>query len=280
VARNERAQWARLDIDGVALLADLAAGLSLARVVDFHGAQLRCFGAAAASNVPLQVGAFTGRVTRGASCNCSVLTLTPHANGTHTESVGHLTVERVDVQSLIPQRLLLAALLTVEPELAADCTEDSIPRPKDADLLITRARIDQAWPDSFAPRLAARAVVIRTQPNDPQKFTDSRAAAAPFLSAQAVTALVERGIEHLVLDVPSADRAEDGGALTAHRIFFGLPPGSSQLAQAQRQSCTITELAYIGDAITDGWYLMALHAPAIAGEAVPSRPMLYPLRAA
>jgi hypothetical protein len=72
VARNERAQWARLDIDGVALLADLAAGLSLARVVDFHGAQLRCFGAAAASNVPLQVGAFTGRVTRGASCNCSV----------------------------------------------------------------------------------------------------------------------------------------------------------------------------------------------------------------
>jgi arylformamidase len=280
MARNERAQWARLDIDGVAVLADLAAGLSLARVLEFDPPSLRCFGATAAASVPLEVGEFNGRVIRGASCNCSVLTLTPHANGTHTESVGHLTVERVDVHSLIPQRLLLATLLTVEPELAADSTEGSFPRAEDADLLITRSRLEQAWPAVLSPRLTARAAVIRTQPNDRQKFTEERAAAAPFLSREAVTALVERGIEHLVLDVPSADRASDGGALTAHRIFFGLPAGSTQLGQARRQDCTITELAYVDDAIPDGWYLLALHAPAITGEAVPSRPMLYPLRAA
>jgi len=278
MARNERAQWARLDIDGVALLADLAAGLNLARVLDFQGPQLRCFGAPAATSVALEVGEFKGRVTRGASCNCSVLTLTPHANGTHTESVGHLTVERLDVHSLIPQRLLLAALLTVEPELAADTHEDSLPRPEDIDLLITRARLEQAWPP--APRLTARAAVIRTQPNDRQKFSEERADRAPFLSQQAATALVERGIEHLVLDVPSADRASDAGALSAHRIFFGLPAGSTQLAQAQRRDCTLTELAYVGDAIPDGWYLLALQTPAIAGEAVPSRPVLYPLRLA
>jgi len=269
MARNERAQWARLDIEGVGLLADLAAGLSLARAVEFHGPQLRCFGAPPAQNVPLEVGGFTGRVAHGASCNCSILTLTPHANGTHTESVGHLTIERLDVHSLIPQRLLLATLVTVEPELAADSTEGSLPRAADADLLITRSRLEQAWP-----------AIIRTQPNDRQKFTENRADAAPFLSVEAVTALVERGIEHLVLDVPSADRASDGGTLAAHRIFFGLPAGSTQLAQAQRRDCTITELAYIADAIVDGWYLLALHVPAIAGEAVPSRPMLFPLRAA
>jgi arylformamidase len=280
MARNERAQWARLDIDGVAVLADLAADLSLARVLEFDPPSLRCFGATAATSVPLEVGEFNGRVIRGASCNCSVLTLTPHANGTHTESVGHLTVERVDVHSLIPQRLLLATLLTVEPELAADSTEGSFPRAEDADLLITRARLEQAGPAVLSPRLTARAAVIRTQPNDRQKFTEERAAAAPFLSREAVTALVERGIEHLVLDVPSADRASDGGALTAHRIFFGLPAGSTQLGQARRQDCTITELAYVDDVIPDGWYLLALHAPAITGEAVPSRPMLYPLRAA
>ncbi len=280
MARSERTQWARLDIDGVALLADLAAGLSLARVLDFHGPQLRCFGAAAAASVPLEVGAFNGRVIHGASCNCSVLTLTPHANGTHTESVGHLTVERVDVQGLIPQRLLLAVLLTVEPELAADSTESTLPPAQDADRLITRAALEQAWPAPPSPRLGARAAVIRTQPNERQKFTEHSSAAAPFLSAQAVTELVARGIEHLVLDVPSADRASDDGALTAHRIFFGLPAGSTQLAQAQRPEATITELAYIADGIADGWYLLALHAPAIAGDAVPSRPMLYPLRAA
>jgi arylformamidase len=277
MARNERAQWARLDIDGVALLADLAAGLSLARVLDFHGPQLRCFGAPAAQSVPLEVDGFNGRVIGGASCNCSVLTLTPHANGTHTESVGHLTVEPLDVQSLIPQRLLLAVLLSIEPELAADSSEDSVPRPEDADLLITRARLEQAWLPAPAPRLTPRAAVIRTQPNDRQKFVEDDASDAAFLTAQAATALVERGIEHLVLDVPSADRASDGGVLTAHRIFFGLPPGSTHLAHAQRPECTITELAYIADEIPDGWYLLALHAPAIAGEAVPSRPVLYPL---
>ena len=278
--RNERAQWARLDIEGAALLADLAAGQSLARVLEFHGPQLRCFGAPVASSEPLELEGFSGRVIRGASCNCSVLTLTPHANGTHTESVGHLTVERVDAWSLIPQRLLLAVLLTVEPELAADSREDSDPAPGASDLLITRTRLMQAWPTAPAARINARAAVIRTQPNEARKFTEDGAERAPFLSAQAAAALVERGIEHLVLDVPSADRASDGGALTAHRIFFGLPAGSTQLAQAQRPGCTITELAYISDAIADGWYLLALQAPAIAGDAVPSRPMLYPLRAA
>ena len=283
MARNERAQWARLDIDGIALLADLAAGASCARVLDFQGPQLCCFGAPAASSVPLEVGDFTGRVVRGASCNCSTVTLTPHANGTHTESVGHLTVERVDVHSLVPQRLLLAALLTVEPELAADSRESSEPRPADVDLLITRARLEEAWPAPLAPlapRVNARAAVIRTQPNEPQKFTEDYRAAAPFLSAEAAAFLVERGIEHLVLDVPSADRGSDGGVLRAHRIFFGLPPGSTQLGQAQRPGCTITELAYIGAAVADGWYLLSLQTPAIAGDAVPSRPMLYPIRAA
>jgi hypothetical protein len=279
MARNERAQWARLDIEGVALLADLAAGRSLARVLDFDDpAALRCFGAPAATSVPLSVGDFNGRVIRGAGCNCSVLTLTPHANGTHTESVGHLTIERLDIHSLIPQRLLLACLMTVEVELAADSRESSQPQPRASDLLITRAQLEAAWPAAPAPRLNARAAVIRTQPNDPGKYSSERVL-PPFLSVEAASLLVERGIEHLVLDVPSADRVSDGGALIAHRIFFGLPAGSTQLAQASRRGCTITELAYIGDAIADGWYLLALHAPAIAGDAVPSRPVLYPLRA-
>ncbi|MGA8709567.1 MAG: cyclase family protein [Steroidobacteraceae bacterium] len=280
MARNERALWARLDIDGVALLADLAGGLSLARVLEFHGPQLRCFGAAAAASVPLEIGDFNGRVLHGASCNCSVLTLTPHANGTHTECVGHLTVERVDVHGLIPQRLLPACLLTVEPELAADSRETSVPAPQASDLLITRALLERHWPAAPAGRLAARALAIRTQPNAPQKFADAAADDAPFLSAEAATLLVERGIEHLVLDVPSADRMRDGGALTAHRIFFGLPAGSTQLAQSGRRSCTITELAYAADTVADGWYLLSLQSPAIAGDAVPSRPLLYPLRAA
>jgi arylformamidase len=278
MARNERAQWAQLHIDGVALLADLAAGASLARVLDFVGPQLRCFGAAAASSKPLTVGDFSGRVDRGASCNASVLSLTPHANGTHTEGIGHLTVERVDVQGLIPRRLLLATLLTIEPELAGDSADSSSPAPRADDLLMTRGAIERAWPAAPAPALTAHAAVIRTLPNELDKFSEQHAASAPFLSREAVTWLVGQGIEHLVLDVPSADRSSDGGELTAHRIFFGLPAGSSSMPEAQRPRSTITELAFVDDALADGWYFLSLQSPAICGDAVPSRPVLYPLR--
>lgn len=280
MAHNERAQWAQLHIDGVTLLADLAAGASLARLLEFVGPRLHCFGAAPASSTPLEIGSFSGRVDRGASCNCSVLTLTPHANGTHTEGVGHLTAQQIDVQSVIPQRLLIAAVLTIEPELAADSSEGSSPAPHADDLLMTRDAIERAWPTLLAPRLRARAAVIRTLPNERDKFVEQRAAAAPFLSLEAATWLVHQGIDHLVLDVPSADRSSDGGELTAHRIFFGLPRASSSMLEAQRARSTITELAYIPDAVGDGWYFLSLQSPAIAGDAVPSRPVLYPLRTA
>jgi kynurenine formamidase len=123
--------------------------------------------------------------------------------------------------------------------------------------------------------------VIRTLADDPDKFVaDAAASPPPYLSSEAARELVARGIAHLVLDVPSADRLEDGGALTAHRLFFGLPAGGTHLSQAQRADCTITELACVEDTVPDGWYLLSLQAPCIDGDAVVSRPFLYPLRVA
>jgi kynurenine formamidase len=271
MASNDRAQWARLDIDGVGLLADLAAPLSLARPVQFESEALRCFGAAAPASVPMRAGHFSGSVDTGAGCNCRVITLTPHANGTHTECVGHLTREPLHAFRLIPTRLLVAVLLTLDPE------------PDPADLHarpITRESVLRAWPAPLSERLRARAAILRTRPNPRDKFLATAAPqAVPYLSADAASELVSRGISHLVLDTPSADRLEDGGALVAHRIFFGLPAGSHTLAEAQRRDCTITELAYIEDTIADGWYLLSLQAPAVEGDAVPSRPLLYALRA-
>ena len=86
--------------------------------------------------------------------------------------------------------------------------------------------------------------------------------------------------EHLLLDVPSADRADDGGHLSAHREFFGLPGGSTSLAEVRRPHCTITELVYVEDRVADGAYLLSLQIPALGGDAVPSRPLLYPVRPA
>ena len=121
--------------------------------------------------------------------------------------------------------------------------------------------------------------MVRTLPNPQAKqHRDYTGQATPYLSREAAQLLVERGIEHLVIDLPSIDREHDAGRLTAHRIFFGIPAGSTQLKSATRAQATITELAYVPDSLADGAYLLELQVPAFSGDAVPSRPLLYALQ--
>ena len=267
---------ARLLIGGRELSVDLSQPVMLAVALDFTGPQARHFDAPRASARPFEVPGFNGSVERGASCNCEVISLIPHCNGTHTESVGHLTRERLDAWRVIPAGLLPALLLSVAPELAGGSGEGSDPAPQPSDRLITRRSLERAWPAGLAPE--PRALVVRTLPNAPDKgVRDYSATTPPYLSQQAAQLLVERGILHLIVDLPSIDRARDEGRLTAHRIFFGLPRGSVQLSAATRASATITELAFIPDELADGLYLLQLQAPALGGDAVPSRPLLYRL---
>lgn len=86
-----------------------------------------------------------------------------------------------------------------------------------------------------------------------------------------------RGIEHLVVDLPSVDRSQDEGRLTAHRIFFGLPPNSTDRNLATRAHCTITEFATFARSLQDGPCALQLQIPAFTGDAVPSRPVYLPL---
>ena len=258
------------------LTVDLAHPVDLSLRLDFHGAQPRHFGAPAASAHPYAVPGFSGSVATGASCNCEVLTLIPHCNGTHTESAAHLTREALDAYRVVPAGLIPALLVSVAPEGARTAREGSLPAPQPGDELITRRALERAWP-AHAP-FSAGALVIRTLPNAPDKRSrDYSAATPPYLTREAAELLTERGILHLVVDVPSIDRAHDEGLLTAHRVFFGLPPGGAALAAARRAAATVTELAYVPEALPDGAYLLELQVPPLAGDAVPSRPLLYPL---
>jgi kynurenine formamidase len=267
------------EIEGRRFHLELAQAHDLAIALDFDGRQPRWFDAPAARSTALASGRFSGRVDLGASCNCSSLSLTPHCDGTHTECAGHLTREPLAVRTVVPAGFLPALLLSVRPTGAPDTGESSLPAPGAADLLITRATIERAWP--AAPAFSPRALIVRTLPNLPSKRSrDYREHPAPYLSVAAAELLVERGIEHLLLDVPSADRADDDGHLSAHREFFGLPRGSTSLAAVRRPQCTITELVYVDDRVADGTYLLSLQIPALGGDAVPSRPLLYPVRPA
>lgn len=253
---------------------DFGAAVSLALTLDFSAPHPQHFGAPAATSQAFSVGSFEGDVTRGASCNCRRLVLIPHCNGTHTESASHLTVDQRALHEFLPIAPLPALLLTVAPADALASGEDSLPAPQAGDRLITRAGLLTAWNAHAGAHTHAgtqpRALLLRTG-------TDWRDAAPPFLSRQLVQELVARGIEHLVTDLPSVDRLADEGRLTAHRLFFGLPPGSTRLDEATRSHATITELAGFPAQLADGPCAVQLQIPAWSGDAVPSRPLYLPL---
>lgn len=267
---------ARLQLPGHEVRVDFSRPFDLSVELDFHGPQVRHFGAPRASSQPFSVPGFPGSVAHGASCNCESITIIPHCNGTHTEGVGHLTFEPLQAQRIVPRGLLPALLLSTKPVPAGETPEGSDPQPAQDDGLVTRSALQASWPAQlpFVPQ----ALVIRTLPNEFAKRTrDYTHLTPPYLTREAAQLLVARGIEHLVVDLPSIDRAHDEGRLTAHRLFFGLPPGDAALAHAMRSQCTVTELAYIPDDAADGPYFLQLQVPAINGDAVPSRPLLYRL---
>ncbi len=241
----------------------------LAIHLEFDGPQPRFFAECAASATPLLSGSFVGRVERGASCNCDVLTLAPHCHGTHTECVGHVTEGKVRISALTPAPLTLAALLSVEPRDRGGEDEERV--------ITADALARQAEPWAGAPWTG---LIIRTLPNEPAKKALSYAgpSPAPYFTPEAMRWIVQRQVRSLVVDLPSLDRADDGGALAAHREFWGLPPGCTDAARAVRAEALVTELAFVADGIPDGLYLLDLQIPAFASDAAPSRPVIYPVR--
>ncbi len=256
--------------------ADLALPVDLAITLEFPGPQPRFFAEAPARAEPLRAGHFSGAVSSGASCNCGVYTFAPHCHGTHTECVGHLTDDAIALATLTPAAPMLALLVTVRPQPLAAAGVEPAGRHAPDDPVITGALLGAAasrWADD-----PWAALVVRTLPNDPGKRQQVYAGAcpAPYFTADAMSWVVERAVTSLVVDLPSLDRADDGGALLAHRTFWGLPPGVRDARQARRGRALVTELAYVPDTAHDGLYLLDLHVPAFAADAAPSRPVLYP----
>ena len=86
-------------------------------------------------------------------------------------------------------------------------------------------------------------------------------------------AIVALGVKHLLIDLPSVDPEFDQGALLAHRIFWGYQNGTFT-----RTSCTITEMARIPKHVQDGEFVISLQTLDWESDAVPSNPVLYPVK--
>jgi kynurenine formamidase len=198
------------------------------------------------------MGDWIGSVKAGAAVNFMDVTLNPHGNGTHTESVGHIAPEQFSVNQVLKRWMFDAMLISITPERC------------DGDQIITKAQI-QACVGPVRPE----AIIIRTLPNGDQKlFTNHSNTNPTYLDAKAAEWLGEIGVDHLLIDLPSVDREEDGGALAAHKAFWNYP-------DAPRMHATITELIYVPDEIEDGTYLLNLQVAPIEHDASPSRPVLF-----
>ncbi len=268
-----------LELPNATIRADLDRPFDLAIPLRFDAAQPSAFGAPPATGAPLRAGEFVGDVALGGSCNCSELRLVPHCNGTHTECVGHVTRAPVHITDVRPRALLPALLLSIATPAADGCGEDSGPRSQPTDSLITAQAIGAQWQRWPWPGVPIAALALRTLPHDPTKPSRRYAAQAPppYLTREAAEWLVGHGIEHLLLDVPSVDRLDDGGHLAAHRVFWGLPAGGTDAAAAARPRATVTEMMFAPEPVPDGRYLLDLQVAPFAADAAPSRPLLYPV---
>ncbi|MGB3182522.1 MAG: cyclase family protein [Cyclobacteriaceae bacterium] len=202
----------------------------------------------------VRAGDFIGSVAEGGPVNYQRICITPHGNGTHTEGRAHIEKEiSSTVNNSLKKFIFICELISVEPELSSN-----------DDLVVTEKILREALIHKDA-----EAVAIRTLPNDPakrvRKYSGSN---PPYFTEEAIAFLVKSGVRHLLTDLPSIDKEADEGKLAGHRAFWD-PNGN------KRDNCTITELIFVSDEITDGLYLLNLQVCSLEADAVPSKPVLY-----
>lgn len=269
-----------ISVDGRRFTVRGERGIDISVPLDFHGAQPRHFGAPPATAKPLQIGGFVGDTGQGGSCNCEVLTLVPHCNGTHSESIGHVISGDHSVAMLATDALIPSLLLSVPVQPAEASQETSEPGAAPGDRWVTAAAIgDAAARAGYEPQPG---LVVRSLPNDERKRTRDygQGDVPPYFTTEAVDLLVRWGVRHLLIDLPSLDRSHDQGRLTGHRRFWGLPPAGSPANGAQRPEATITEMIFVPDELPEGMYALSLQIAPFTTDAAPSRPLLFPLEPA
>ncbi|MCF8237288.1 MAG: cyclase family protein [Saprospiraceae bacterium] len=204
---------------------------------------------------PVRMGNFVGDTRLGGAVNFVNVMLNPHGNGTHTECYGHISTERVSLHHCLRQFHFSAKLISILPV-----------HQENGDRMILAAQLAQALAGD-----RVEAVVIRSLPNHPDKAQRSWSGTNPvYLDPDGLQMLVDLGVRHILVDLPSVDREEDGGKLAAHHVWWGYPDHI-------RKDATITEMIFVPEEQKDGLYLLNLQIPSFVLDAGPSKPVLFPL---
>ncbi len=245
-----------IEINGRLCRADLSHPIDLSMPLHSGYPQVNCFEAPYFYASPLRAGDFVGSTAQGSPVNFFNININPHGNGTHTECVGHIATEPYYINSCYQPRFHLSQLISIFPQLMDD-----------GDKVIHTAHLESLWEPA-----GEEALIIRTLPNgDEKKNKDYSNTNPPYLSADAIQYIVDRGIRHLLIDLPSVDREKDDGKLSAHKAFWNYP------GEEVRQDATITELIFVENSVQDGLYLLNLQLLNLQLDVSPSRPLLYKL---
>ncbi|MEQ3661578.1 MAG: cyclase family protein [Flavobacterium sp.] len=218
---------------------------------------------------PVKDGNWIGKVSEGkSSTNFNNIFFNPHAHGTHTECLGHITRDFYSINQCLKQFFFTAEVVSVQPKIIGE------------DLVITKEQIEESLNLSIrAQSRNPEAIVIRTLPNlEKKKHLNYSHTNPPFLELAAAIYIREMGIQHLLIDLPSVDKEHDGGALLAHKAFWNVK-NVNDLNTDARMNCTITEMIYVDDSISDGSYFLNLQIASFENDASPSKPVLYSLEA-
>lgn len=265
-------------IGGVDYLVHMDAPQDISIWLNFNEAQPNAFGLPQATSHPYAVGDFVASTQHGAGFNCHTLTLSPHGNGTHTECVGHIVSERVEVHRQVQSLMMPATVLSVHLVPFSQTTDtyndDALPD----DLVISQASLHEAFERCEADPTWCEALIIRTFPNDRGKCQANYTSQNPaYLTREAMQWVLKRSVSHLLLDLPSVDREEDSGQLLNHHAFWHIPQGTSAMLDEQCLGRTITEMIWVEDVIGDGQYMLSLQVPPWQEDAASSRPLLFPV---
>jgi len=201
---------------------------------------------------PVKSENWVGKVSEGASVNFNNISFNPHAHGTHTECIGHITPEFYSVNDTLKNFFFLAEVISVIPETDGE------------DCVISESQL-KLHLEGKNPE----ALIIRTFPNTSSKRTKKYTNTNwPYLQAKAAVYLRKLGVQHLLVDMPSVDKEKDEGKLAAHKGFWNYP-------RSPRLDATITEFIYVSNRIKDGNYLLNLQIASFDNDAAPSKPILY-----
>lgn len=193
-----------------------------------------------------------GSVAAGAAINFNDISFNPHAHGTHTECIGHITEEFHSINKHLKKFFFTAEVISAAPE---NYLKDTVISKQQLEVLLENKRPE--------------AVVIRTLPNTKDKKNRQYSETNwTYLTEEAMVFLRERRIKHLLIDLPSVDREHDGGKLLAHKAFWDFDG-------KRRLDCTITEFIYVRNKIKDGSYMLNLQIASFENDATPSKPILY-----